>query len=75
MQLINEIPHEGVLAESAWPGRSPDAVHLDDASGDSRLDFRRVSNHISPRRPGFYLILVRNELRHRSLREKPTLID
>ncbi len=75
MQWINEIPPEGVLAESAWPGRPPDAVQPEDGPGDSRLDFRHVSNHISPRRPGFYLILLRNELRHRSLREKPTLID
>ena len=36
----------------------------------SRLDFRHISNHLSRKQPGYYLILLRNELRHRSLREK-----
>ncbi len=36
----------------------------------SRLDFRRISNHLNRKQPGYYLILLRNELRHRSLREK-----
>jgi hypothetical protein len=39
-----------------------------------RLDFRHASSHISQKRPGYYLILLRTELKHRSLREKPTLI-
>ena len=40
-----------------------------------RLEFRHASCHLSQRRPGFYLILLRNENRHRSLKEKPSLIS
>ena len=44
------------------------------AQSDSvRVDFRHASSHLSQKRPGYYLILLRNELRHRSLRDKPTL--
>jgi hypothetical protein len=39
-----------------------------------RVDFRHVSGHLSQKKPGFYLILLRNEIRHRSLKEKPGLI-
>ncbi len=38
-----------------------------------RLNFRHASTHLSQKRPGYYLILLRSELRHRSLREKPIL--
>gem|GEM_PF-2041091 len=43
-------------------------------SAGSRLDFRHVSNHLNQKRPGYYLILLRTELKHRSLRDKPSLI-
>ena len=35
-----------------------------------RLDFRHASGHLKEKRPGYYLILLRHEIRHRSLREK-----
>ena len=38
-----------------------------------RVDFRQASGHLHEKRPGYYLILLRNEIRHRSLREKPAL--
>jgi hypothetical protein len=37
----------------------------------SRLSFLRASGHLGQREPGYYLILLRTELRHRSLRRKP----
>ena len=36
----------------------------------ARLDFHRAASHLSQKKPGYYLILLRNELRHRSLRRK-----
>lgn len=41
----------------------------------SRLDFRHLSSHISQRKPGYYLILLRSELRHRTLRDKPAVTE
>lgn len=40
-----------------------------------RLDFRHLSSHISQRKPGYYLVLLRSEIRHRSLREKPAVTE
>jgi hypothetical protein len=37
----------------------------------SRLDFRRASYHLNPKTPRYYLVLLRSELRGRSLRGKP----
>ena len=39
------------------------------ASG-ARLDFHYVSNHMTQKQAGYYLILLRTELRHRSLRKR-----
>ena len=39
----------------------------------TRVEFRHASGHLGERRPGYYLILLRNEIRHRTLREKPAL--
>jgi len=50
-------------------------MSLDGAGDPSRLDFRHASSHLSQKRPGYYLILLRNELRHRSLRSKPSITD
>lgn len=67
---------EGRL-ESAAPWISGKGVALERGTAPilSRLDFRHISSHISQRKPGYYLILLRNELRHRSLREKPALTE
>src|ERR1051326_3163217 len=35
-------------------------------STGTRLDFHCVSNHMRQHKPGFYLILLRTELRHRT---------
>jgi hypothetical protein len=75
MSIITEHLQEGPAAFSGWPGRRDDALHRETAQFLSRLDFRHLSSHISQKRPGYYLILLRNELRHRTLREKPALID
>jgi hypothetical protein len=40
---------------------------------DGRVEFRHASGHLGEKRPGYYLIMLRNEIRHRSLREKPAL--
>lgn len=48
--------------------RAPDPLTL-------RVDFRHLSSHISQRKPGYYLILLRRELRHRSLRDKPAVTE
>ena len=37
------------------------------------LDFHQASSHLKQKGPGYYLILLRNELKHRSLRDKPTI--
>jgi hypothetical protein len=40
-----------------------------------RMSFRQASNHLNPERSGYYLILLRNELRRRSLRVKPAVVN
>jgi hypothetical protein len=73
MQRIN-VPQPGAATvDSPWhPGRNV-TVHQETAQFLARLDFRQASSHLSQRKPGYYLILLRTELRHRSLREKPAL--
>jgi hypothetical protein len=75
MQMINDQPHPGAVAASPWQARRDDAVHQETAEFLSRLDFRHISSHINQKKPGYYLILLRNEIRHRSLREKPALAE
>jgi len=72
MQMINQ-PQQSTLAECPWQSRRDDLVHRDTAQFLARLDFRHLSSHLNQKRPGYYLILLRNEIRHRSLREKPAL--
>ena len=36
-----------------------------------RIDFRSASGHLDRKRPGYYLILLRTELRHRTIGERP----
>ncbi len=73
MQMINDQPPGSVAAP--WQARRDDAVQQETAEFLSRLDFRHISSHISQRKPGYYLILLRNEIRHRSLRDKPALTE
>ncbi|MBI4323748.1 MAG: hypothetical protein HY674_00630 [Chloroflexi bacterium] len=40
-----------------------------------RLDFHQASTHLKQKGSGYYLILLRNEIRHRSLREKPAILS
>ncbi len=59
------------LPEQKWGGLrsgSDIAQALDLQAPGSRLEFHCASSHLSQRKPGYYLILLRNELRHRSLR-------
>lgn len=39
------------------------------------LDFHQASIHLKQKSPGYYLILLRSEIKHRSLREKPTIVS
>ncbi|MBI2950351.1 MAG: hypothetical protein HYY23_22195 [Verrucomicrobia bacterium] len=45
-----------------------------DSAEASRVDFHHASSHLSQKGPGYYLILLRNEIKHRSLRGKPGLL-
>jgi hypothetical protein len=71
MQMINPHPDQATVASSPWQSRRDDTVHRETAQFLSRLDFRHISSHINQKRPGYYLMLLRTELRHRSLRDKP----
>ncbi len=75
MQLINDQPQDSAAALSGWQNRKDEALNRETAQFLARLDFRHISNHLSQKKPGYYLILLRNELRHRSLREKPVLLE
>jgi hypothetical protein len=75
MQLINEQLQDSALSIPSWQNRKDSTLHRETAQFLSRLDFRHISNHLSQKRPGYYLILLRNELRHRSLREKPAVTE
>ena len=65
MRTTKDEPQQGNVALTNMSGRT--------LLEESRLDFRHASSHLNEKRPGYYLILLRNELRHRSLRDKPTL--
>jgi len=75
MQLVNDEAQDSAAALSAWQNRKDEALHRETAQFLARLDFRHISNHLSQKKPGYYLILLRNELRHRSLRDKPAFMD
>jgi hypothetical protein len=40
----------------------------------ARLDFRHASGHLNQERPGYYLTLLRYELRHCSLSEQAAVL-
>jgi hypothetical protein len=64
MQRAKLNPESAALGRALQKGRAPvEAV--------SRLDFRRASYHLNPKSPRYYLVLLRPELRDRSLRVKP----
>ena len=75
MPMINDEPQESSLAISGWHSRNDESAPRETTRFPARLDFRQASNHLSQKKPGYYLILLRNELRHRSLRDKPCLAD
>jgi hypothetical protein len=75
MPMINEQLQESAVAFSGWQSRKDDTVQRETAQFLSRLDFRHFSSHISQKKPGYYLILLRSELRHRTLRDKPALVE
>lgn len=71
MAFEHNNPHSGF---AGFESGEPEVTESEAESDSPRLDFRHASNHLNQKRPGYYLILLRTELRHRSLREKPTLI-
>jgi hypothetical protein len=74
MPTTNDCPPESAAAAlPGWHHRKDDAVQRETAQFLSRLDFRHISSHLNQKKPGYYLILLRSELRHRSLREKPSV--
>jgi hypothetical protein len=72
MQRLADARQPEVDASPTWQ-RDGETGQRDSAPLVSRLDFRHLSSHLSQKRPGYYLIMLRNELRHRSIREKPAL--
>lgn len=74
MPILNEQIQQSAVASAGWQIRIEDRSHREAAQFLSKLDFRHISNHLSQKRPGYYLILLRNEIRHRTLREKPALV-
>jgi hypothetical protein len=74
MTFENENPQKSDLVVSGGNGK-PYFVHPGKAQRSLRLDFRYGSSHLTQKKPGYYLLLLRNEIRHRSLREKPTLAN
>lgn len=74
-QITMVMPANSHLIEHEGGGMSasPGFVRRHSSSRVGRMDFRHASGHLSERRPGYYLILLRNEIRHRSLRDKPAL--
>jgi hypothetical protein len=71
MPYVNENQRENLSPRSA---AAMDRSLMAPDPNAHRLDFRHASAHLSQKRPGYYLILLRNKIRHRSLREKPSLI-
>ena len=71
MHAIDERPEttEETRGRSFRNGRQAMRIPEQQPSGP-RLDFPYVSSHLRQEKPGYYLILLRNELRHRSLRRK-----
>jgi hypothetical protein len=74
MQRVRDNLRTGEGSPPPWQQREG-SLPRDAGPFLSRLDFRRVSSHLSQKRPGYYLILLRNELRHRSFRDKPALTE
>ncbi len=68
MRATNEQQKVGQAGGDGNSSIAPGAV-----SGETRVEFRHASGHLGEKRPGFYLILLRNEIRHRTLRDKPVL--
>ena len=72
MPLASEKPQ--LKWRSALKVWDSDRFRQDSSPEAPRLDFHQASSHLSQKGPGFYLILLRNEIKHRSLRSKPSLL-
>jgi hypothetical protein len=73
MEMSDEQPaHERAVRR--WQLRGAEEVRGGRGQFVSRLDFRHVSSHLHQKKPGYYLMLLRNEIRHRSLRDKLDLM-
>lgn len=59
---------------SATEGWEADRMRYRASGEASRVDFHHASSHLNQKGPGYYLILLRNEIKHRSLRGKPNLL-
>lgn len=68
MRATNDQSEAGKVGGPENSSIAPDAV-----LEGTRVEFRHASGHLGEKRPGFYLILLRNEIRHRTLRDKPAL--
>ena len=75
MPMMKDQAREGDVAVSGWQRRKDAPFRQETARFLSKVDFRRGSSHISQKKPGYYLILLRTELRHRSLRDKRSLAE
>lgn len=72
MSFSGEKPQLG--RRSAAEGWESDRILRQSSQEVPRLDFHHASSHLSQKGPGYYLILLRNEIKHRSLRGKPGLL-
>lgn len=66
MSMTTNSPAKASSEPAANEAEAPPA-----GSNTAPLDFHETSTHLSHKRPGYYLILLRNELKHRSLSERP----
>ena len=71
MQLTDVIEERSIAGANPWTIRSgKEAAQLSEQLGiSSHVDFHHASNHLSQREAGYYLILLRRELHHRSLKK------
>ena len=73
MKIANENPLSQIVAVSKQ--RRSLISNPGSPNTDNRLDFRAASNHLRQKEPGFYLVLLRKEIRRRNLRGKSVMLD
>jgi hypothetical protein len=70
------LPKQMVELKSCSFRNRPQVMQMPDQQAPvSHLDFHYVSSHLRQEKPGYYLILLRKELHHRSLRWKYEMED